>query len=257
MSDLILIERAEHLVTLTLNRPEAANAFSRALLAALDDAVRALAEDRDARAVVFTGAGEKAFSAGADLKERAGMNDDDVRAVVGTIRSSLDAVAHLPMPTIAAINGVAFGGGLELALACGIRVAAPGALMGLTETSLGVIPGGGGTQRLPRIVGPARARELIFTARRVVADEALRIGLVHEVADDAVERAREIAEAIGANGPIAVRAAKAAIDRGMELPLSEALGLEGELYERTIGTQDRLEGLAAFREKRAPVYRGE
>lgn len=259
MSDLVRVTRDGHVVTVMLNRPEAANSFSRAMLDAFASAVDALGGDGDARAVVVTAAGEKVFSAGADLKERAGMSPDEVRAVVTQIRESIGAVAALPIPTVAAINGAALGGGTELALACDIRLASSTATMGLTETSLAIIPGGGGTQRLARLVGPGRAKELIFTARRIDTAEAFAIGLVQEIVEPEHLRARaaELASAIAANGPVAVRAAKEAIDRGLDLPLDDALRLETELYGRTIDTKDRLEGLAAFKEKRAPEYRGE
>lgn len=259
MSDLVRVTRDGHVVTVMLNRPEAANSFSRAMLDAFASAVDALAGDGEARAVVVTAAGEKVFSAGADLKERAGMSPDEVRAVVTQIRETIGAVAALPMPTVAAISGAALGGGTELALACDIRLASSAATMGLTETSLAIIPGGGGTQRLARLVGPGRAKELIFTARRIDAAEAFAIGLVQEIVepDHLRARAAELASAIAANGPVAVRAAKEAIDRGLDLPLDDALRLETELYGSTIDTKDRLEGLAAFREKRAPEYRGE
>jgi len=257
MGDELLVERDGWITTVTLNRPEAANALNRAGLRALAEAVHALAT-ADARAVIFTGAGEKAFCAGADLKERAGMGGDEVRAFIETIRETLTAIARLPQATIAAINGHALGGGTELALACDIRIASNAATMGLTETTLAIIPGGGGTQRLPRLVGPGRAKEMILTGRRVDAAEAARIGLVEETveAGQLLARAREIANRIAANGPVAVRAAKEAIDRGLELPIDDALRLESRLYERTIETEDRIEGLAAFREKRAPAYKG-
>ena len=258
MNDLVRVERDGYVVTLTLNRPEAANSFSRAMLDAFGSAVATLAGDGDARAVVVTATGEKAFCAGADLKEREAMSPAEVRAVVTRIRESISALAALPIPTVAAINGAALGGGTELALACDFRLASSTATLGLTETSLAIIPGGGGTQRLARLVGPGRAKELIFTARRIDAAEAFGIGLVEELVEPEHLRARaaELASAIAANGPIAVRAAKEAIDRGLDLPLAEALQLETDLYGRTIDTTDRLEGLAAFREKRAPDYRG-
>ncbi len=244
---------------ITLDREDAANAMSRGLLDGLFEAIEAVAEDEGVRAVVITGAGSKAFCAGADLKERAGMDDDEVVENITTIRETLSSLANLVIPTVAAINGVAFGGGCELALACDIRVMADDARIGLTETSLGIIPGGGGTQRLPRLVGRGRAMWMIAQAARITAAEALEFGLVEEIApqSDVVARARAIAGRIAANGPIAVQTAKEAVVRGLELPLDEALPLETELYQRTIGTKDRLEGLAAFREKRAPVYRGE
>lgn len=259
MSDTLRVERDGHIATLTLNRPEAGNSLSRELLAALSLEVERLTSDRAVRAVIVTGAGEKVFCAGADLKERATMTPEQTLATVTSIRHTITALANLPMPVIAAVNGAALGGGTELALAADIRLAAETASLGLTETSLGIIPGGGGTQRLPRLVGPGRAKELIFTARRIPATEALEIGLIEEVVDPAllVARAHELARRIASNGPIAVRLAKAAVTKGLELPLNDALLLETELYEQTIDTKDRLEGLSAFREKRDPVYRGE
>jgi enoyl-CoA hydratase/carnithine racemase len=177
---------------------------------------------------------------------------------VQQIRALMDDVEAMPQPTVAVINGFCFGGGLELALACDLRVAAPHAELGLTETSLAILPGAGGTQRLPRLVGKSRAKDLILTARKLGAAEAERIGLVNRLAPAGrlAEAARELAQAIADNGPVAVRAAKDAIDGGLELP--QALGLEHEArcYERVLGTQDRVEALAAFAEKRKPRYCG-
>ena len=257
MADPIRVERGR-VTTITIDRPDAANALDRPALAALADAIRSTSGDLEARAVVVTGAGGKAFCAGADLKERATMDVDEVRDYIALVRDTITSVERLPQPVVAAINGGAYGGGAELAMACDIRVMVDGATIGLTETGLGIIPGGGGTQRLPRIVGRARALELIATARRVGAPEALAIGLVHEVvpAGDVLARAREIAETIAANAPVAVRAAKEAVLRGLDLPIDDALRLESELYERTLMTDDRLEGLAAFRERRRPNYKG-
>lgn len=242
--------------TITLDRPEAANALDRTTLYALREAIWGIETDLDVRAVIVTGAGDRAFCAGADLKERATMSVDEVRDYITTIRDTITSVERLPQPVIAAINGSAFGGGCELALACDVRVMAEGAWIGLTETGLGIIPGGGGTQRLPRIVGRARALEMIATARRIDADEALRIGLVNEVVPDVGLRARELADIVAANAPVAVRAAKEAVIRGSDMPLDVGLRLESELYEKTLGTEDRLEGLAAFRERRRPDYKG-
>ena len=252
----ILLETGR-VATITFNRPETANCLNRTSLDALASAVAKVRDDEAVRAVVLTGTGDKAFCAGADLKERAGMSDDEVRDFITAIRDTLTALANLPQPVVAAINGGAFGGGCEAALACDIRVMAEGATIGLTETSLAIIPGGGGTQRLARLVGMGRALEMILTARRIDAAEALRIGLVQDTATDAKKRAREIAERIAANGPVAVRAAKEAILAGLDLPLEESLHLESKLYERTLATKDRIEGLTAFREKRTPEYKGE
>ncbi|AKU90971.1 enoyl-CoA hydratase-related protein [Vulgatibacter incomptus] len=235
------------------------NAISRAMRADLEALVAGAAGRKALRAVVITGAGDKAFCAGADLKERQGMSEEEVRTFLQDLRRTLRALELSPKVFIAAINGAAFGGGTELALACDLRVAAPHAELALTETRLAIIPGGGGTQRLPRLCGMAVAKDLILTGRRVGAEEALRLGLVNRVAPtaDAVAAAVAMAEEVAAGGPVALSAAKAAIQEGLELPLDEALELEYRKYQATIPTKDRLEGLAAFREKRKPVYTGE
>ncbi|MCP8970352.1 enoyl-CoA hydratase [Ectobacillus ponti] len=248
-----------HIAKLTLNRPGQANALSLALLEELQAALQDIRANRDVRVVILTGAGEKAFCAGADLKERAGMTEEQVRQAVAVIRSTINLVENLPQPVIAAINGVALGGGTELSLACDFRIAAEAATLGLTETSLAIIPGAGGTQRLPRLIGLGRAKELIFTARRVTAAEAEQYGLVEYVvpAAELESKATALAERIAANGPVAVRLAKQAIAKGMETDLQTGLELEWQAYEGVIGTSDRLEGLQAFKEKRKPVYKGE
>jgi methylglutaconyl-CoA hydratase len=182
-----------------------------------------------------------------------------VSAFVFGLRSAFSSLADLPVPSIAAIEGAALGGGLELALACDLRFAGSDALLGLPETGLAIIPGAVGTQRLPRVVGVARAKELIFTGRKLSAAQAAAIGLVNEAvpAGAALARALATAALICHNGPVAVRAAKVAIDRGMDGALAQGLAIEQACYAQVIPTKDRLEGLAAFREKRAPVYRGE
>ena len=187
------------------------------------------------------------------------MSEERVPDFVRNIRALMDDVESMPQPTVAVINGFAFGGGTELALACDLRVAVEDAVLGLTETSLAIIPGAGGTQRLPRLVGKSRAKDLILTARRFDAMEAESMGLVNRTAPkgDLVTVALEVAERISSNGPVAVRAAKEAIDRGCELPIEEGLAVEAECYARTLETADRLEALAAFAEKRTPEYRGE
>jgi methylglutaconyl-CoA hydratase len=260
MSEAASLERGpDGVYTFTLNRPEAMNALNGELVEALHATAVSLRDDPAARVVIFTAAGNRAFSAGADLKERAGLGTDEVVAAVSAIARAMEAIGAIPVPTIAAINGAALGGGMELALACDIRVASSSATLGLTETTLAIIPGGGGTQRLPRLAGPGRAKELIFTGRRISAAEALAYGIVEEVVapDELRARALELARRIAANGPVAVRAAKEAIARGLEMALTESLALETELYGRTVPTADRLEGLAAFGEKRTPLYRGE
>ncbi|MEB3205346.1 MAG: enoyl-CoA hydratase-related protein [Candidatus Sericytochromatia bacterium] len=253
------LEREDHVATLTLDRPEAANALCFPMLLHLRAELEALRHDRDLRVLVVTGAGSKAFCAGADLKERAGMSPDQVRRFLVEIRGLMDDVAAMPCPVVAALNGLALGGGTELALAADIRIAADHALMGLTETGLGIIPGAGGTQRLPRLIGLPRAKEMIFTARRVAMDEALAIGLVQQVVP-AAELAAAVAAMvarIAANAPRAVEMAKWAMDRGADTDMRTGLELEERAYATIIPTRDRLEGLAAFREKRPPVYTGE
>ncbi|TVY08609.1 enoyl-CoA hydratase [Paenibacillus cremeus] len=244
---------------IALNRPQAANALSMQLLSELQASLAECRADASVRCVVITGAGSS-FCAGADLKERFTMNESEVREAVALIRATVNAVEALPMPVIAAINGAAFGGGLELALACDLRIMAETAKVGLTETALGIIPGAGGTQRLPRLIGVGRAKELIFTARRVEAEEALQIGLVEQVAPagrSVLDQALEVAGRIARNAPIAVAQAKLAINQGLSERLSAGLGIERQAYKVTIPTKDRLEGLQAFREKRDPNFKGE
>ncbi|WP_065411412.1 enoyl-CoA hydratase [Pseudobacillus wudalianchiensis] len=243
---------------LTLNRPEAANALSRQLLYDLHDVLHQLKHDPEVRVVIVTGTGEKAFCAGADLKERRGMNEAEVRQIVSLIGSTMSEVEALPQPVIAAINGVAFGGGLELALACDIRIASSQAKVGLTETSLAIIPGAGGTQRLPRLIGTGKAKELIFTARKITAHQAEQIGLVEHIADpeNLLETAIHLAKEIAVNAPLALSQAKTAINQGMQTDIATGLQIEKLAYNTLIPTEDRLEGLRAFAEKRPPAYRG-
>lgn len=244
-------------LVLRMSRPEAMNALSRDLLETLWAEVEKAAVRREVRALILAGT-EKAFCAGADLKERKTMNPTEVRAFLRRIRGIMDLVERVPMPTIAAIDGVAFGGGCELALACDLRVLGAGARIGLTECALGIIPGAGGTQRLPRLVGPAKAKELIFTARRLTADDAHGLGLANRVVDagGAVAGALALATEIAGCAPIAVEAAKAAIDGGLSTGISEGLLLETRAYEVTLYTEDRLEALQAFAEKRPPRFQG-
>jgi enoyl-CoA hydratase/carnithine racemase len=265
MAAILLQDRTEEgILILTLNRPETMNCFNSDLLAALAEVIREANFDQELRCIIVTGSpGEDpkkaAFSTGADLKERRTMTPDQVRRYVFTIRNTFTAVEQVRVPTIAAINGFAFGGGIELALACDIRIASSSAIMGLTETSLAIIPGAGGTQRLPRIIGIAKAKELIFTARRIGATTALDIGLVNRVVepDELMPAVLEIAREIAKNGPVGVAQAKFAINNGMEASLGVALPLESKAYEVTIPTKDRLEALEAFAEKRKPVFKGE
>ena len=257
--ELVTCEREGDLVWVTLQRPEVMNCLSFPTLRRFRTLCEELRQDLSIRCILITGVGEKAFCAGADLKERKTMPDERVPHFVRNIRGLMDDVEALPQPTVAVINGFAFGGGTELALSCDLRVAAAHAKLGLTETSLAIIPGAGGTQRLPRLIGKSRAKDLILTARRLDAVEAERIGLVNRVAPEGGlrETALEVAAAIAANGPIAVRAAKDAIDTGVELPMGEGLQHEAKCYGRVLGTSDRLEALAAFAEKRKPNFTGE
>ncbi|HOK07290.1 MAG TPA: enoyl-CoA hydratase-related protein [Syntrophales bacterium] len=266
MSDILLQERTEEgILILTLNRPDAMNCFNFDLLAALNNAITEANFDMSLRCIIITGAkaGDDpkkwSFSTGADLKERRTLTQDQVRRFIFTIRNTFTAVEQVRVPVIAAINGFAFGGGTELALACDIRIASSNVLMGLTETSLAIIPGAGGTQRLPRIIGVAKAKELIYTARRINAQTALEIGLVSKVVepDKLMDAALELAREIAKNGPIGVAQAKFALNYGTEASLGVALPLESKAYEVTIPTKDRLEALAAFAEKRKPVFKGE
>ena len=253
----VLEDEVDGVVVLTLNRPDARNALNRPTLDQLGEKLDAIAIRRDVRAVIFAG-NEKAFCAGADLKERKGMTPEQTRAFVRKIRGTMDQVERLPMPTIAAVDGFAFGGGCELALACDLRVLGADATIGLTECALGIIPGAGGTQRLPRLLGPAKAKELIFTAARLSAAQALEIGLANRVTSGggAVNGAKALAAEIAKCAPIAVEAAKAAIDGGISTGIHEGLLLEQRAYEVTLYTEDRLEALAAFQEKRKPVFHG-
>jgi enoyl-CoA hydratase/carnithine racemase len=256
--DVLLAKEEEGVATLTLNRPEVMNSFNFALLHALRDQIEGFRFRRDIRVVIVTGAGEKAFCSGADLKERATLPPEKVREYIFTIRNLFTAIEQLPKPVIAAVNGIALGGGTELALASDIRIASKTAGMGLTETRLAIIPGAGGTQRLPRLVGRGKAKELIFTGRRVEAEEALRIGLVNQVCEpkELLAECRKMAALICETGPVAIEQAKYAINHGLETDIATGLAIESNAYWVCIPTEDRLEGLAAFKEKRKPVYKG-
>ena len=257
----MLVERGGPVAFVTMNRPDAANALSKALVAALEGAFAELAgglkRGDDLRAVVLTGTG-KAFCAGADLKERLTMSPDQTWGFLDELNRLTNAIAAFPRPVIAAINGAAFGGGLELALACDIRIAADTAEIGLTEVRLGVIPGAGGTQRLARVASVAVAKELILTGMRVRAQRAYALGIVADVvpADNLGDIAAKLAGEIAMAGPLAVAAAKRAIDEGFALPLADGLAVEAACYEEVLASEDRNEGLAAFAEKRLPTFKG-
>ncbi len=250
-----MIESHGPFETWTINGEAKRNALSRAMVTELAaNVARVSGADRSVRAVVVRGAGTKAFCAGADLKERATMTPDEVRAFLSLMRQTFRALELSDCVFIAFVNGAAFGGGTELSLCCDVRVISAEAEMGLTEVKLGIIPGAGGTQRLPRLVGKGVAKELILTGRRVAADEAVRLGLASRIGTQ--EDAQGLAKVICQNAPIAVALAKHAIDEGAHLDLDAALSVEQQKYAQTIGTEDRIEGLKAFAEKRPPVYRG-
>jgi enoyl-CoA hydratase/carnithine racemase len=253
----VLEDRQDQVVLLTLNRPEVMNSFSFAMLRGLKERMEGIQFDPDVRVVIITGAG-KAFCAGADLKERATYSELQVKEFIFTIRNLFTFIECIGKPVIAAVNGVALGGGTELALACDLRIVSSIATMGLTETRLAIIPGAGGTQRLPRLVGRGKAKELIFTGRRVDAEEALQIGLANKISspETLLDEARAMAALICETGPIAIQQAKYAINHGLETDLHTGLAIESNAYWITIPTEDRLEGLTAFREKRKPVYKG-
>ncbi|KYF54349.1 enoyl-CoA hydratase, partial [Sorangium cellulosum] len=249
----VKLDRRGAVAVLTIDRADRRNALSRDALLAFGRLGRELVDDPEVRAIVITGAGDKAFCAGADLKERQGMSPDDVRRQVGLYRTELGVLARSPKPVIAAINGVAFGGGLELALICDLRVAAPHAELALPETSLGIIPGAGGTQRLPRVVGEARAKEMILLGRKLAAAEALAWGLVNRVSPEGtpvVDDAIAWIEPIASGAPIAQAAALRAIEDGYDVPLDLGLEVERVHYDETLRSEDRLEALRAFAEKR-------
>jgi len=243
---------------LTIDGEARMNVLSRALVAELGAEAQRAAADAQVRAVVLTGAGSRAFCAGANLKERRGWTEDDVRRWLVELHGGLREVERCRKPWIAAVNGLALGGGCELALACDLRVLDPAAQMGLTEVRIGVIPGGGGTVRLARVIGMGRARDLILTARRVDAEEALRIGLASRIsaAGESVSAAVAIGHEIAANAPVAVAAAKASLEEAWDLPLDAALERERAHYDEALRSEDRLEGLAAFAEKRPPRWKG-
>ncbi|KAI5938083.1 Enoyl-CoA hydratase domain-containing protein 2, mitochondrial [Manis javanica] len=246
-----------------MNRPSACNALGNVLVSQLLEALAQLREDRQVRVLLFRSGVKGVFCAGADLKEREQMSEAEVGVFIHRLRGLMNEIAAFPAPTIAAMDGFALGGGLELALACDLRVAASSAVMGLIETTRGLLPGAGGTQRLPRCLGVALAKELIFTGRRLSGAQAQALGLVnHAVApneegDAAYHRALALAQEILPQAPIAVRLGKVAIDRGIEVDIASGMAIEGICYAQNIPTRDRLEGMAAFREKRPPRFLGE
>ncbi len=254
----IHFEKNDGIAWISLNRPESMNAFNYDMIRELGEIVEQVRIDPEVRVVVLTGAGDRALSVGADLKERKTLSDQDVKRNLNKIGEVFTAIDQMPQPTICMINGFAFGGGMELALACDFRFAADTAMMGLTETGLAIIPGAGGTQRLPRLVGEAKALELILTAARLSAPDAALCGIVTRTVEAALlkDETTKFAEKLLANGPIALQQAKFAIKQGMKTDLATGLTIERKAYEITIPTEDRLEALEAFAEKRKPVFKG-
>jgi methylglutaconyl-CoA hydratase len=257
-TDGIKVEQQGTVLWVTLNRPDVRNALSRAVNLQLDEIASTLDEREDVRAIVLTGAGDKAFCAGADLKERKGVPAQEASSYINAIAGAINAWGDIRKPTICAMNGSAYGGGLELAMACDFRILVDGAEVGLTEVRLGIMPGAGGTQRLPRLVGEARAKELILLGRRVAAARALEIGLVHQVVPASSLKAAVAAllADLALCAPLSVSQAKTAIERGHGRPLDEGLAIERECYDVTLFSEDRDEGLAAFAEGRPPKYQG-
>jgi enoyl-CoA hydratase/carnithine racemase len=253
-----LLERQDHLAHVILNRPEVLNAINNELATDLSEVCDALVGDPEVWLIILRGAGERAFSAGADLKARRDMTPEQWSAQRTLFRSMFEKLRSLPQPMIAAVHGFALGGGTELAMLADIIVASDEAVFGLTEVSLGIIPGGGGTQNLARLIGRNRAKELIFAARRITAHEALGLGLVNRVVPRAelLSTTVGLAEEILRNSPFAIRQAKWAIDQGVDLPLEQGFAREHEAYLRAIASEDRLEGIAAFNEKRPPRFSG-
>jgi enoyl-CoA hydratase/carnithine racemase len=268
MSDVLLVEKKPPIAWLKLNRPKVMNCLNRDLLKSIVAACSQIANDKDVRAVIVIGSGTKSFCAGADLTERKDMSEGDTLDYIALIQQTMSAIENLPQPVIAAMNGPSYGGGTELALACDLRMASAETSLRLTEVKLGIIPGAGGTQRLPRLIGKSLAKEMILTARPVDAEEGKRIGLIHRVIPagtagdgdfhaELMKQAEAWALEICTAGPLALRQAKYAIDNGFDRDLTAGLALETKAYLQLLNTKDRREALTAFAEKRPPVFRGE
>lgn len=254
----IIYERRDSLAIIRLDRSEKLNALSREMITALSGAFEQLENQPDLRAVILTGAGERAFCAGTDITELTQLNEHEARETSKRGQAVCDQIEDFPVPVIAAVNGIAAGGGCELALACHLRIASTKAEFSLPEIKLGVIPGYGGTQRLPREIGYGRALDVMLTGKTLSAEEAFRIGLVNRVSEPGVllSEAELLANDIAKLAPLAIRACLQAVTRGLELPLEEGLALETELFAGLFATVDMREGTGAFLEKRTPVFKG-
>ena len=246
----------EGVATVTLDRPDRYNALGSRIVGELGEVLDEVEGSGEIRVMILTGAGEKAFCSGVDLRERAQMDADERWAHNRALNAFAERLARLQAPTIAALNGLAFGGGLEITLACDFRLAAEGATFALPEVGIGIVPGAGGTQRLPRLVGPTRAKELILTGRRIEAGEALEIGLLSKVVppDSLMDEARALAREIAANSPLALAYAKAAVDLASETCIEQGLRYETAAIRATLASEDYQIGLAAFAEKREPDF---
>ncbi len=264
----LVVEKEGELAWFKLNRGKVMNCLNRPLLTALIQACEEVAKDKSVRVVAIIGAGHKAFCAGADLAERKGMTQAETLDYLALIQKTMRTIEGLPQPVIAAINGSAYGGGTELALSCDLRVMIEDAQLRLTEVKLGIIPGAGGTQRLPRLIGKSKAKELILTGAPISAKDGHHFGLIHKVVSEKanpedefnkplMEVVREWVKEIATGAPLSLMAAKQAIDSGYDRDLESGLALETKAYLQLLNTKDRLEGLAAFAEKRKPVYVGE
>lgn len=254
----IVYEKSEGIATITLNRPEALNAFSKEVVSEVLQALEDIRSDESVRVVILTGAGEKAFSAGADIKAMIGMNSLKARELSLMGEKLCLALENLEKPVIAALNGYALGGGLEVAMSCDLRIASENSRMGQTEINIGLIPGWGGTQRLTRLVGRTKAKEMVFTGKMIDARTAEQLGIVNMVvpADKFREAVRQFALELASKAPVAIKVAKALIDKGAEIGLDSALALEREGFGVVASTEDLQEGVNAFTEKRKPVFKG-
>ncbi|MFQ5883916.1 MAG: enoyl-CoA hydratase-related protein [Thermoplasmata archaeon] len=258
MNDIVTVRKEDKIAIVTVNRPDALNALNSEVLSGLKKAAEDVSQDENILVVIVTGAGEKAFVAGADIKEMIGKTPMQMRQFTMLGHQVMDMFAKMEKPTIAAVNGFALGGGCELAIACDIRLASENAKLGVPEVSLGIFPGFGGTQRLTKLLGKGRACELVFTGKMIKAEEAERIGLVNKVVPQAelMNEAKALATEISSKGPLAVGLAKSAINRALEVGLDDGLAYERELVSLAFSTEDKEEGLKAFMEKRPPEFEG-
>lgn len=255
--EVVLLHREDGVAVMVVNRPQVLNALNREVLVKMREALRDIGSSRDIGVLIVTGAGDRAFAAGADISEMLDMNPDQAKEFSRFGQETFQLFREIPQPVIAAVNGYALGGGMELALSCDIRVASETARFGQPEVGLGIIPGFGGTQRLSRLVGEGRAKDLIFTGRYVTAREALEMGLVEYVVPEgeALSFARKLAAQMLEKSPAALKHAKAAIARGLERNLEEGLGIEAAEFAACFAVPDQREGMTAFLEKRKPSYR--